>query len=62
MITITLTPEELCEARYCVKRYSALYPNHPNEYWGNVRAKIIDKLTAAYKEYADAHESITDEQ
>ena len=61
MITIKLTPEELFEARFCIKRYSELYPNHPNEYMGNVRNKIRDKLTVAYKQFQDNFPKIEEE-
>lgn len=39
--------------RFNVKRYSELYPNQPNEYFGRLRAGIIEKLTAAFKAYQD---------
>ena len=58
MITLKLTPEELFEARFCVKRYSELYPMHPNEYMENVRSKIVDKLTVAYKQYQDNYHDV----
>lgn len=53
MIQISITPEELGEARFCIKRYSELYPNYPNEYMENLRTGIVEKLTAAYKAYQD---------
>ncbi len=51
MITIELTPEELFETRFNVKRYSELYPNMPNVYYGKLRAGIIEKLTVAIKKH-----------
>lgn len=51
MITIEVTPEELLEMRFNVKRYSETYPNHPNEYFGKLRAGIIEKLTVAIKKH-----------
>ena len=53
MITIEVTPEELLEMRFNVKRYSELHPNHPNEYFGKLRAGIIEKLTAAFVKYQE---------
>ena len=52
-ITLELTSEELLEMRFNVKRYSELYPNHPNEYFGKLRAGIIEKLTAAFVKYQE---------
>lgn len=56
-ISIEFTLEEAMEARFCVNRYSALYPLHPNEHFQNVRKSIADKIAAAYKKYADEHEA-----
>lgn len=46
-ITIELTSEELFEVRFCVKRYSQIYPNHPNEYTASIRQSAIAKMTDA---------------
>ena len=56
-ITVTLTAEELCEARFCVRHYSALYPGHPNDHFQTVRDSIAAKLGAAYSKWADEHEA-----
>ena len=50
-ITITLTREELLEMCFCIKRYSQLYPNFPNEHFQNLRSGIIKQLTDAYVEW-----------
>lgn len=56
-VSIEFTLEEAMEARFCVKRYSDLYPMHPNEHFQNVRQSIIEKIAAAYNQYADKHEA-----
>lgn len=53
-ITIELTSEELFEVRFCVKRYSELYPNHPNEYTEGIRQSAIAKMTAALVKWQDS--------
>lgn len=53
-ITVELTREELLEVGFCVKRYSQLYPNFPNEYFNKLRSGIINKLTDAFIEYQNS--------
>lgn len=53
-ITIELTSEELLEARFCVKRYSELYPNVPNEYIESIRQSIIKKMAVAFRAWQDS--------
>ena len=55
-ITVTLTAEELLEARFCVRRYSALLPGQPNDHFQTVRDSIASKLGDAYAQWADEHE------
>ena len=55
-ITVNLTVEELLEARFCVRHYSALYPGHPNDHFQAVRDSIAAKLGEAYTKLADEHE------
>lgn len=52
-ITIELTSQELLEARFCVKRYSELYPNVPNEYTESIRQSIIEKMAVAFRAWQD---------
>ena len=56
-IAIEFTLEEAMEARFCVKRYSAIYPMQPNEHFHLIRESIVKKIAAAYTQYADAHEA-----
>lgn len=60
-VSIEFTLEEAMEARFCVKRYSELYPMHPNEHFQNVRQNIIAKIAAAYTQYTDKHEAELDQ-
>lgn len=53
-ITLELTSEELLEARFCVKRYSELYPNVPNEYIESIRQSIIKKMAVAFRAWQDS--------
>lgn len=56
-ITVKLTVEELFEARFCVRRYSALYPGQPNAHFHAVRDSIASKLGASYSQWVDEHEA-----
>lgn len=62
MINIKLTPEELFEIRYVLKRYNEVWALTPNKYFHDLRAKLCDKLTAAYKHYQDTFPQIADEE
>ena len=53
-ITLELTSEELLEARFCVKRYSELFPNMPNEYYVGIRQSIIKKMTDVFVKWQDS--------
>ena len=55
-ITITLTTEEALEARFCVRRYSALYPGMPNAHYQKVRESFAAKVGDAYAKWADEYE------
>lgn len=61
MITIKLTPEELFEIRYVLKRYNEVWAHTPNKYFHDLRAKLCEKLTAAYKQFQDTFPEIKDE-
>ena len=57
-ITITLTTEEALEARFCVRRYSALYLGMPNAHYEKVRESFAAKVGEAYTKWADEYECL----